>query len=86
MYGDEHFMPLLGLHLLRDNHVDDEEGVFVNRQTLRELGLPLDAKYIMIRDERVLVRGVLADFHIRGIMDEQHPVLIYIQKNIKWPW
>ena len=86
MYGDEHFMPLLGLHLLRDNHVDDEEGVFVNRQTLRELGLPLDAKYIMIRDDRVLVRGVLADFHIRGIMDEQHPVLIYIQKNIKWPW
>ena len=86
MYGDEHFMPLLGLHLLRDNHVDDEDGVFVNRQTLSELGLPLDAKYIMMRDERLLVRGVLADFHIRGIMDEQHPVLIYIQKNIKWPW
>ena len=86
MYGDEHFMPLLGLHLLRDNHVDDEEGVFVNRQTLRELGLPLDAKYIMMRDKRLLVRGVLADFHIRGIMDAQHPVLLFIQKNIKWPW
>ena len=87
MYGDRNFMKLLGLKLIRDNHVDDEEnGVFVNRQTLRELGLPLNARYIMLKDERLPVRGVLADFHIRGIMDQQHPVLLYIQKGIPWAW
>ena len=87
LVGDHNFMKLLGLSLIRDNHVDDEEhGVFVNRQTLRELGLPLDARYIMVRDERLPVRGVLADFHIRGIMDAQHPVLVYIQKGFPWAW
>ena len=87
MYGDRNFMKLLGLKLIRDNHVDDEEnGVFVNRQTLRELGLPLNARYIMLKDERMPVRGVLADFHIRGIMDQQHPVLLFIQKGIPWAW
>ena len=86
MYGDNNYMKLLGLSLIRDNHVDDENGAFVNRQTLRELGLPLDARYIMLRDERVPVRGVLADFHIRGIMDAQHPVLVFIQKGLPWAW
>ena len=87
MVGDHSFMHLLGLRLIRDNHVADEQnGVFVNRQTLRELGLPLSAPYIMIGDRRAPVRGVLADFHIRGIMDAQHPVLVYTQPGIKWPW
>lgn len=87
VYGDRQYMPLLGLRLIRDNHVADEDGVYVNRQTLRELGLPLDARSIPMRDgERLTVRGVLADFHIRDITETQHPMLVYIKEHLPWSW
>lgn len=88
--GDENYMRILGLKLLRDNRVPDEDGVYVNRQALAEMGLPLTARSFRLgggkEDPVVKIRGVLADFTIVDITAPQHPVLLYVQKGLKYPW
>ena len=85
--GDRHYLSILGLKLLRDNRVDDPDGVYVNRQALSEMGLPMDARSIALGDNEVPVRGVLADFKIRDITAQQHPVLLYTADNMGgWAW
>lgn len=88
--GDENYMKILGLKLLRDNRVSDESGVYVNRQALAEMGLPLTARSFRLGDGEedpiVKIRGVLADFTISDITALQHPVLLYVHKQLKYPW
>ena len=86
LYGDASYMRTLGIRLLRDYHLDDPEAVYVNRQTLAELGLPMDARSFRAGNDVVHIRGVIDDIKIRTVTSDQHPLLIYVVKEVKYPW
>ena len=85
--GDENFMKILGLELERDNHTSDATKYYINHQALNELGLSEDAEYYEFYGEKQPISGIIKDFHIRTILDEQHPLIVEIS-NIDnfWPW
>lgn len=84
--ADTSFMSIYGLKLVRDNHIDDENGVYVNRQALAEMGLDMNAKSLMYYNKPYKIRGIVNDFHLGDITMERHPVIIHIRKRIRWPW
>lgn len=86
LQGDADYMRTLGIKLLRDYHLDDPEAAYVNKQTLAELGLPMDARSFKVNNGVEHIRGVIDDIKIRTVTSDQHPLLIYISKEMKYPW
>ena len=86
LQGDADYMRTLGIKLLRDYHLDDQEAAYVNKQTLAELGLPMDARSFRVNNGVEHIRGVIDDIKIRTVTSDQHPLLIYISKEMKYPW
>ena len=86
LQGDADYMRTLGIKLLRDYHLDDPEAAYVNKQTLAELGLPMDARSFRVNNGVEHIRGVIDDIKIRTVTSDQHPLLIYISKEMKYPW
>jgi putative ABC transport system permease protein len=84
--ADTSFMSIYGLKLVRDNHIDDENGVYVNKQALTEMGLDMKAKSLMYYNKPYKIRGIVNDFHLGDITMERNPVIIHIRKRIRWPW
>lgn len=84
--ADSSFMSIYGLKLIRNNHLDDENGVYVNKQALTEMGLNMDAESIMLYDKPYPIRGIVRNFHLGDITTKEHPVMISIKKEISWPW
>lgn len=85
--GDENFMKIFGLGLERDNGSTETVKTYLNRQALAELGLEESAEtYPFYGDEEPLA-GIVRNFHIRTILDEQHPLRVQItdRKNM-YPW
>ena len=75
------------MELERDNHTSDATKYYINHQALNELGLSEDAEYYEFYGEKQPISGIIKDFHIRTILDEQHPLIVEIS-NIDnfWPW
>lgn len=86
LQGDADYMRTLGIKLLRDYHLDDPGAAYVNKQTLAELGLPMDARSFRVNNGVEHIRGVIDDIKIRTVTSDQHPLLIYISKEMKYPW
>ena len=86
LQGDADYMRTLGIKLLRDYHLDDPEAAYVNKQTLAELGLPMDSRSFSVNIGVEHIRGVIDDIKIRTVTSDQHPLLIYISKEMKYPW
>ena len=86
MQGDADYMRTLGIKLLRDYHLDDPGAAYVNKQTLAELGLPMDSRSFRVNNGVEHIRGVIDDIKIRTVTSDQHPLLIYISKEMKYPW
>lgn len=85
--GDENFMKIFGLELERDNHTSDANKYYINRQALNELGLSEDAEYFEYYGNKQPISGIIKDFHIRTILDEQHPLILEIRSiDNFWPW
>lgn len=86
-YADQQFMNILGIPIEQDYHLDDENGCYINHQTYRELGLKPGTRHIRMNDKMNLnIRGIFRDFHLGDITEEQHPILIYLQKYMVHPW
>ena len=86
LQGDADYMRTLGIKLLRDYHLDDPGAAYVNKQTLAELGLPMDARSFRVNNGVEHIRGVIDDIKIRTVTSDQHPLLIYISTEMKYPW
>lgn len=74
LIGDENYFKILGIGLERNNGLSDRYRIYLNRQALAELGLPEDTPDYPYYSEREPVAGIMKDFHIRTILDEQHPL------------
>ncbi len=86
LWGDKNYMKILGLELDQDNNIDNEEGVYINHQAKAELNCNKEVTYFDYMGERVVVRGILKDFHLRDIESEQHPIILWVNKEIQNPW
>lgn len=91
MIGDANYLKVLGLGMDRDNHTSGTDKMYLNRQALSELGLDENANSAPVggNQERTIA-GILADFKIRGILADQHPVRVVIYSNdhadSSWGW
>lgn len=91
--ADEHFFNTMGLKVERDNHIANENGLYLNHQAFRELGISENARSMprietFMQDENKLpvIRGIMQDFHIGDAMTPQGPVAIMIWKHLPNPW
>lgn len=85
--GDENYMKIFGLTLSKDNKTTDSEKNYLNRQALDELGLKEDAKSYPYYETILPISGIVNDFYIRTILDDQHPVRITIVPSDQFqPW
>lgn len=85
--GDENYLKIFGIGLERDNKTSGTEKHYLNRQALNELGLKDNADSYPYLEKKPQISGILKDFHIRTILDDQHPVRVVItpMDNI-YPW
>ncbi len=96
LVGDKNFLDILGIKVVRDNHIASTDGVYVNSQVLQALGLKEDAQRLPVPPSGYLldadghsflpIRGVLSDFRLGTVTDNTPPVLVYAKKEIKYPW
>lgn len=83
--GDSHFMRVFQLKLLSERKgVRDSEGntTYVNRQMLREQGLPMNSRFYYVQEwpgvRKEALAGVLSDFSIRTLDTPQQPLSVSI--------
>lgn len=85
--GDENYMKIFGISLSRDNKTTGNEKTYLNRQAINELGIKEDTPSFQFYDEPTTISGILKDFHIGTILDDQHPVMITIMDPKEfYPW
>lgn len=84
--GDQNWLPIWGIEIERDNQVADAQGVFLNDQAFRELGITEDTPDFELYTQKMPIRGKVSTFHIGNILQEQHPVMVNIVNTLRWPW
>lgn len=86
--SDSVFMDILGLELKKDNRLASDKKPFINMQAINELGLDEDATDFTFSGSKYPVAGILEDFKIGNVLQDQHPVMVYIQKPFVnfYPW
>ena len=93
--GTPEMMKIYGLTLKNDLHAKGDSIVYLNDMALEALQMKptdrhLSNRYDQIRfgcfGKEAQFGGVLNDFRIRNILEEQHPLLVQVCNNIKEPW
>lgn len=93
--GTTEMMKIYGLTLKNDLHAKGDSIVYLNDMALEALQMKptdrhLSNRYDQIRfgcfGKEAQFGGVLNDFRIRNILEEQHPLLVQVCNNIKEPW
>ncbi len=85
---DTVFFDMLGLKLIKDNHVASDIKHYLNQQSINELGLNEDATDYPYYDERPAIAGIIEDFKIGNVLSDQHPLRVVVTKpfDIFIPW
>lgn len=85
---DSAFMDILGLKVIRDNHLALSTVDYINTQALNELGLEEDAPEYYYSGGILPIAGIVEDFQIGNILTAQHPIRIAVGKPFEdfWPW
>ncbi|MCM1491413.1 MAG: ABC transporter permease [Muribaculum sp.] len=85
---DSVYMDILGLKLKKDNHVASDVKMYFDTRAFNELGLDEDAYDFQYYEYKEQIAGILEDFHIRTILDDQHPLRMTIAKPFEHfrPW
>ncbi len=78
IFGDENFLKIYGIGIERDNHTSNPMKIYLNRQAISELGLDEDAESYPYYDRTETIAGIVSDFRIRTILDDQHPLRVII--------
>ena len=92
LLGDRNFLEIYGLKPKKENTDGSNTKLYVTEQTLREMGNEFYELHWenMLGDKGKDINphacGVLNDFHIRNIEEATHPMLIFINDKIRYPW
>lgn len=85
---DSVYMDMFGLKIRKDNHVASDIKVYLDSRAINELGLTENSLDFMNGNQKEQIAGIIEDFHIRTILDDQHPLQVYIAKPFEHftPW
>jgi putative ABC transport system permease protein len=89
--GDQAFMEMMGIKVLKDNHLGAGQGVWVNKIAEFDLGLKDGETISRAFGERMPISGVIEDFRVGSLLslDPQLPpvmVMIYPDEAPFFPW
>ncbi len=89
--GDQAFMGMMGIEVLKDNHLGAGQGVWVNKIAEFDLGLKDGETISRALGERTPISGVIEDFRVGSLLslDPQLPpvmVMIYPEERPFFPW
>ncbi len=90
LWMDSTAFHILGLEILRDNHLASGEGVYLTQGAFKAMGLEEDAPDFRYYDSRNPIAGVVADFHRGNILfsEEQAYFMIgiYSPGALRYAW
>ncbi|MCD8042360.1 MAG: ABC transporter permease [Tannerellaceae bacterium] len=78
--GDTTFVDMLGIKILKDNHLASTNGFYLSRQTFREMNLNEDAPVFPLWGNNRPIAGMVEDFKLSNVLFESRPILLEIQK------
>ena len=93
--GTPEMMKIYGLTLKNDLHAKGDSIVYLNDMALEALQMKPTDRHLSKRYEQIRFGsfgkgaqfgGILNDFRIRNILEEQHPLLVQVCNKIKKPW
>ncbi len=78
---------MLGIQVVRDNHVSGDQILYLTEYTMKEFNLPEDATSVKITDRPAPIAGVVKDIRLRNITQKMEMTAFDIQKIEKlYPW
>lgn len=84
---DSAFMEMLGIEIIRENHVASNNAFYLNEYALKEQNLPIDAETFTFYQPDVPIAGVIKDFNLRNILWEKQPINLQIRNTEDFhPW
>ena len=85
---DSVWMDLFGIKIKKDNHVASDVKLLLDTRAINEMGLTENSLDYTYYDQKEQIAGIVEDFHIRTILDDQHPLRILIAKPFEHytPW
>ena len=81
--ADTAFLSILGIEIIRDNHLAGSKKVYLNQQAMREMELPEDSPSIKVWGQEIPIAGIVKDFQLSNIMYQKKPVRLLIKNDIK---
>ncbi|WP_370860667.1 ABC transporter permease [Parabacteroides faecis] len=81
--ADTAFLSILGIEIIRDNHLAGPKKVYLNQQAMREMELPEDSPSIKVWGQEIPIAGIVKDFQLSNIMYQKKPVRLLIKNDIK---
>ena len=88
-------MRIYGLTLKNDLHAEGDSIVYLNDMALQALQMKSTDRHLSNRYDQICFNsfrpgarfgGVLNDFRLRNILEEQHPVLVQVCNKVEEPW
>lgn len=76
---------ILGLKLLRDNHLANPKW-YLNEEAMRQMSLSPDATDFRLLDETIAISGIISDFHEGNITNRVAPVMLRFKRNDEPGW
>jgi len=77
--ADSVFMDMMGIQILKDYRLSTTDGYWITERVLHEQGLPEDAEYFFLYDNKPAIRGIVREFKLRdAFYTREHPILIKV--------
>ncbi|MDE7375335.1 MAG: FtsX-like permease family protein, partial [Muribaculaceae bacterium] len=87
IFADDAFFDVFDIKVDTIDRVQSD--FYFNRQALRDFDLDESADYIpcpMYGMDQLPIGGIVSDFNLQSILDQQHPIMIVKDNNIEYPW
>ena len=76
---------ILGLKLLRDNHLANPKW-YLNEEAMRQMSLSPDATDFRLLDETIAISGIISDFHEGNVIERVAPVMLRFKRSDEPGW
>ncbi len=78
---------MLGLEVVRDNHVSGDRMYYLTEYAMKEFNLPEDATSVKIGEQTTQIAGIVRDFQLRNIAQKKEVTTLMVQKVENfYPW
>ncbi|MCD7936610.1 MAG: ABC transporter permease [Tannerellaceae bacterium] len=77
---DAAYVDMLKLEIIKDNHLGNPDGYYLNEQALRELNITDETPSVTIGNWVLPIAGIVKDYHLANITHTMDPVLMQIRK------